>query len=41
MDAATNEGVYYGFGPFVLDPTRRALTHDGEQSPCFRPHSRP
>jgi len=35
MDAATNEGVYYGFGPFVLDPTRRALTHDGEAVALF------
>ena len=35
MDAATREGVYYGFGPFVLDPTRRVLTHAGETIGLF------
>ncbi len=35
MDAATREGVYYGFGPFVLDPTRRVLTHAGAAVALF------
>jgi DNA-binding winged helix-turn-helix (wHTH) protein/tetratricopeptide (TPR) repeat protein len=35
MDAATREGVYYGFGPFVLDPTRRVLTRDGAAVSLF------
>jgi DNA-binding winged helix-turn-helix (wHTH) protein len=28
MDAGVREGKFYQFGAFVLDPTRRVLTHD-------------
>lgn len=30
MDASVRDGKYYEFGSFVLDPTRRVLTHGGE-----------